>query len=402
MKKLLFVINTLGYGGAERALLSLLNALNPKEYQISLFVLTGQGELVHALPAYVEIVNADYADCSVLTKEGRRHLLRSVLRAGIGKGLFVKRAGYLLRNLWAMEKKGRIQGDKLCWRILAEGAPALKEEYDLAVAYLEGGATYYVADRVKAKKKAAFVHIAYAQAGYDRGLDLDCYRRIDHIFAVSDEVREHFLEVYPEYCQKVSVFHNMVDRNRICRLAEEGTGFTDDYSGIRILTVGRLTLQKRYDVAIEAMAGLKNASPIPIRRYVLGEGALRKQLERQIRHLGIENEFHLLGVKENPYPYVRECDLYVHATGFEGKSIAIQEAQVLGKPILAADCSGNREQIQQNVDGRLCPLDPESVCQEILWMIAHPEQCRAYGARAQQKTLYSTRGFDEFLGLMDS
>ena len=402
MKKLLFVINTLGYGGAERALLSLLNALNPKEYQISLFVLTGQGELVHALPAYVEIVNADYADCSVLTKEGRRHLLRSVLRAGIGKGLFVKRAGYLLRNLWAMEKKGRIQGDKLCWRILAEGAPALKEEYDLAVAYLEGGATYYVADRVKAKKKAAFVHIAYAQAGYDRGLDLDCYRRIDHIFTVSDEVREHFLEVYPEYCQKVSVFHNMVDRNRICRLAEEGTGFTDDYSGIRILTVGRLTLQKRYDVAIEAMAGLKNASPIPIRWYVLGEGALRKQLERQIRHLGIENEFHLLGVKENPYPYVRECDLYVHATGFEGKSIAIQEAQVLGKPILAADCSGNREQIQQNVDGRLCPLDPESVCQEILWMIAHPEQCRAYGARAQQKTLYSTRGFDEFLGLMDS
>ena len=402
MKKLLFVINTLGYGGAERALLSLLNALNPKEYQISLFVLTGQGELVHALPAYVEIVNADYADCSVLTKEGRRHLLRSVLRAGIGKGLFVKRAGYLLRNLWAMEKKGRIQGDKLCWRILAEGAPALKEEYDLAVAYLEGGATYYVADRVKAKKKAAFVHIAYAQAGYDRGLDLDCYRRIDHIFAVSDEVRQHFLEVYPEYCQKVSVFHNMVDRNRICRLAEEGTGFTDDYSGIRILTVGRLTLQKRYDVAIEAMARLKNASPIPIRWYVLGEGALREQLERQIRHLGIENEFHLLGVKENPYPYVRECDLYVHATGFEGKSIAIQEAQVLGKPILAADCSGNREQIQQNVDGRLCPLDPESVCQEILWMIAHPEQCRAYGARAQQKTLYSTRGFDEFLGLMDS
>ena len=402
MKKLLFVINTLGYGGAERALLSLLNALNPKEYQISLFVLTGQGELVHALPAYVEIVNADYADCSVLTKEGRRHLLRSVLRAGIGKGLFVKRAGYLLRNLWAMEKKGRIQGDKLCWRILAEGAPALKEEYDLAVVYLEGGATYYVADRVKAKKKAAFVHIAYAQAGYDRGLDLDCYRRIDHIFAVSDEVREHFLEVYPEYCQKVSVFHNMVDRNRIFRLAEEGTGFTDDYSGIRILTVGRLTLQKRYDVAIEAMAGLKNASPIPIRWYVLGEGALRKQLERQIRHLGIENEFHLLGVKENPYPYVRECDLYVHATGFEGKSIAIQEAQVLGKPILAADCSGNREQIQQNVDGRLCPLDPESVCQEILWMIAHPEQCRAYGARAQQKTLYSTRGFDEFLGLMNS
>lgn len=402
MKKLLFVINTLGYGGAERALLSLLDTLEPELFQISLFVLTGQGELVRELPDYVEIVNTDYTDCSVLTEEGRQYLLRSVLRAGIGKGLFVKRAGYLLRNLLAMGKKGHIQADKLCWRILAEGAPELNETYDLAVAYLEGGATYYVADRVTAKKKAAFVHIAYTHAGYNRGLDLDCYRRIDHIFAVSDEVRAYFLEVYPEYCQKVSVFHNMVDRNRICRLAEEGTGFSDDFSGIRILTVGRLTPQKRYDVAIEAMARLKKTSPIPVRWYVLGEGALREQLERQIRKLGIEKEFLLLGVRENPFPYLRECDLYVHATGFEGKSIAIQEAQVLGKPILAADCSGNREQIQQDVDGRLCPLDPDSVCQDILWMLAHPEQCRAYGAQAQKKNLYSTGGFEEFLGLMDT
>ena len=87
MKKLLFVINTLGYGGAERALLNLLGALDPAQYQISLFVLTGQGELIHELPAYVEILNADYIDCSVLTKAGSTHLLRCVLRAGIGKGL---------------------------------------------------------------------------------------------------------------------------------------------------------------------------------------------------------------------------------------------------------------------------------------------------------------------------
>ena len=95
MKKLLFVINTLGYGGAERALLSLLNALNPKEYQISLFVLTGQGELVHALPAYVETVNTDYRDCSVLTKEGRRHRLPS---STVKKGIFYDETPTLTRN----------------------------------------------------------------------------------------------------------------------------------------------------------------------------------------------------------------------------------------------------------------------------------------------------------------
>lgn len=402
MKKLLFVINTLGYGGAERALLNLLGALDPEQYQISLFVLTGQGELIHELPAYVGILNADYNDCSVLTKAGRTHLLRCVLRAGIGKGLLVKRARYLLKNLYRMCREKRIQADKLCWRILAEGAPAPEGEYDLAVAYLEGGATYYVADRVRAKKKAAFVHIDYAQAGYGKALDLDCYQRMDHIFTVSNEVKEHFLEVYPSYENKVSVFPNLVDQKRVCRLAEEGEGFSDAFHGVRILTVGRLTEQKRYDVAIDAMALLKKTSPVPVRWYVLGEGALREQLERQIQKLGLEKEFHLLGVKANPFPYYRGCDLYVHATGYEGKSIAIQEAQILGKPILATDCSGNREQIEPDVDGRLCRLDSQSVSDEILWMIAHPDRCKAYGQRARQKCLESSAGFDAFFALLGS
>lgn len=402
MKKLLFVINTLGYGGAERALLNLLGALDPAQYQISLFVLTGQGELIHELPAYVGILNADYNDCSVLTKAGRTHLLRCVLRAGIGKGLLVKRARYLLKNLYRMCREKRIQADKLCWRILAEGAPELNETYDLAVAYLEGGATYYVADRVRAKKKAAFVHIDYAQAGYGKALDLDCYQRMDHIFTVSNEVKEHFLDVYPSYENKVSVFPNLVDQKRVCRLAEEGEGFSDAFHGVRILTVGRLTEQKRYDVAIDAMALLKKTSPVPVRWYVLGEGALREQLERQIQKLGLEKEFHLLGVKANPFPYYRGCDLYVHATGYEGKSIAIQEAQILGKPILATDCSGNREQIEPDVDGRLCRLDSQSVSDEILWMIAHPDRCKAYGQRARQKSLDSSAGFDAFFALLGS
>ena len=400
MKKLLFVINTLGYGGAERAMLSLFEALSPDEYQISLFVLTGQGELIHERPSHVRLLNQEYRDCSVLTGEGRRALLKSVLRAGVRKGVFVKRAGYLLRNFGRMQKQKRIQADKLCWRILAEGAPIWEVEYDLAVAYLEGGATYYVADRVKAKKKVAFVHIDYGKAGYGRELDLDCYRKFHHIFAVSDEVKERFLEVYPEYGDKVSVFHNMVDRGRICRMAEEGDGFTDDFQGIRILTVGRLTGQKRYDVAIDAMADLKKKSKVPVRWYVLGEGELREQLTQKVQSLGLEGDFQFLGVKANPFPYYQQCDLYVHATGYEGKSIAIQEAQTLGKPILATDCSGNREQITQDVDGRMCPLNPQSVSEEILWMIEHPERCKAYGEQAQRRTLYSTRGFEEFQALI--
>ena len=166
------------------------------------------------------------------------------------------------------------------------------------------------------------------------------------------------------------------------------------------MTVGRLTQQKRYDIAIQAMALLKEKCSVPVRWYVLGEGELRESLRQQIKDAGVEQEFIFLGVKENPFPYYKNCDLYVHATGFEGKSIAIQEAQTLGKPILATDCSGNREQIAHDVDGRMCPLNPESVSEEIIWMIEHPEKCEAYGEQAKRKTFNSTTGFEAFQALI--
>ena len=90
-----------------------------------------------------------------------------------------------------------------------------------------------------------------------------------------------------------------------------------------------------------------------------------------------------------------------HATGYEGKSIAIQEAQTLGKPILATDCSGNREQIRDGIDGCLCQLIPEAVSEQLLWMIEHPEESRKYGKEAEKKVLYHTKGLEQFLALLD-
>ena len=399
MKKLLFIINTLGCGGAERAMLNLFSRLDSNKYEISLLVITGQGELRRELPENVRLINKKYKEVSVLTKKGRRLLTLSVLKAGIGKALFLRRAPYIIKNFLIMRKKGKIMPDKLLWRLLSDGAPKIQEEYDLAVAYLEGGATYYVADYVKAKKKAAFVHIDYEKAGYTRELDLDCYEKFDRIFTVSDEVKEHFLSVYPEYECKTSVFNNILNQERIKKMAEQGEGFNDGFKGLRILTVGRLTRQKRYDVAINAMKLMKDKIGVPIRWYVLGEGDLRQELEQQIKSAGLENDFILMGVKENPYPYYKGCDFYVHATEFEGKSIALQEAQVLGKPILATDCSGNREQIENGTDGILCELDSGQVCEKLLYMINNPEKCKGYGEKAKQRVLCNTKGFDEFIAM---
>jgi glycosyltransferase involved in cell wall biosynthesis len=201
---------------------------------------------------------------------------------------------------------------------------------------------------------------------------------------VSDEVKASFLAVYPELKRRTHVFHNLLNEERIRKLSRDGDGFSDGYEGFRILTVGRLVPQKGYDFAIQVMEQLKQTG-VPVRWYVLGEGPLRKQLEKQIDQLDLKEDFILAGAKENPYPYFAGADLYANLSRFEGKSIAIQEAQILGIPVIAADSSGNREQIVNGVDGVLCEPDLETVRDEILRLIRNRGLRMRYAGQARSR-----------------
>ena len=131
---------------------------------------------------------------------------------------------------------------------------------------------------------------------------------------------------------------------------------------------------------------------VEARWYVLGEGDQRDKLERLIAASQLEERFYLLGAVDNPYPYLQQADLYVHASGFEGKSIAIQEAQILGKAILVSDCNGNREQVVSGADGEICPLSAEAVSAAIRRMLSDEELCRRYGQAAALKMAEDSSG----------
>lgn len=372
MKKILIVINTLGHAGAEAALLELLEQLTlltepesgARAFQTDLFVLTGQGEMAKKLPPSVRLLNKSYDDSPVLSGEGRSRLKRTVLRACFRRACGLKLIPYMAGNALRMMKTGGLLPDKLLWRLLSDSADRFDEAYDLAVSYLEGGSAYYVADHVKAEKKAAFIHVDYSRAGYTRRLDKDCYLKFDRVFPVSGEVKKAFLEIYPECAGRTEVFHNMLNREKILQKAALPGGFSDAFDGYRILTVGRLERQKAFEISIDAMKLLKERG-LNARWYVLGEGSERKALAERLERLGLSDDFLLLGAVENPYPYMAQADVYVHASRFEGKSIAIQEAQIIGKPILVSDCSGNREQVRDGEDGRMCRLDAGAIADHI-------------------------------------
>ena len=390
-KKVLFVINTLGRAGAETAMITLMKRLLSGEYEgiydISLIVITSQGEMIDSIPKGIRVLGKGHHKAAVLDATGRKMLRKTCTKALLKDAWIFRHFPYFAGNTLSMMTKGSVKPDKLMWRALSDAVDVKNEHYDLAVAFLEGGAAYFVADHVNADKKAAFIHVDYIKAGYNRQLDLDCYDQMDRIFTVSDEVRESFLKMYPEYGNKTEVFHNLIDRDRIISMSKTGTGFKDGFKGKRIVTVSRLTDQKALDVSIDAMKLIVDRLKTmpdrePVRWYVFGEGNRRSFLTECIRKNGLEECFFLCGSTANPYPYMAQTDIYVHATGFEGKSIAIQEAKILGKAVIASDCSGNREQIRNEEDGLLVPFNAEAVSEAVLKLIYDDALIKKYGANA--------------------
>ena len=382
MKKILFVINTLGLAGAERALLALLETIPKEEYEISLYVLLDQGELRNEIPEHVRLMNGSLDETPIHSPEGLKKVKKTAVSRMFQKGRFIRYIPYLTVHGLHMLFKGGFRFDRLLWQAVADGGLRIDEHFDIAVAYIEGGSAYFVDRFVHADRKIGFIHVDYVKAGYSVSLDRNCYSRFDKIFAVSGEVMDSFLKVYPGLKDRTGVFENVINAEKIRRASEEPGGFDDGYDGIRILTVGRLNEQKGYPNSIEAMKILKDHG-VKARWYVLGEGDKRGELTALITRLGLTEDFLLPGNRSNPYPYFRQCDLYVHCSRFEGKSIAVREAKILGCTVVVSDSNGNREQIRDHVDGRVIDPAPETIAATIEELINNREERIRYAENAR-------------------
>ena len=252
---------------------------------------------------------------------------------------------------------------------------------------------------MNADKKAAFIHVNYIEAGYTRKLDKEVYKSLDRIFTVSEDVKISFLNVYPECREKTSVFENIIDREYVLNKADEEGGFDDEFDGKRILTIARLTAQKATDISVESMKILaKNGENV--RWYVLGDGDLRKRIKKLIDKYGLKDKFILLGVKDNPFTYLKQCDIYVHATKFEGKSMAIREAQILGKPIIVSDCNSNIELVKDNEDALVSGLNPSDISEKITSLLHDESLCEKLGLNAANRFAQSDDSIKELLSLI--
>ena len=374
-KKILFVINTMGRAGAEKCLLSMLKYMDMEKYEISLFSIINRGEMFQYVPEGVKVLNEDPCTESVLNKKAKKELAKLILKNGCKNGYFLKEAGYLWEMAAYQRKHTGLDFKKLFWKLLSDHAPKQEETYDLAVAYIQGAATYYVMDHVNAKKKVAFLHNEFIDSGYCPKLEEMYYEKADAIYCVSRSICTHFAEVYPKMAGKMEVFYNLLDMEEIQEKAFKtqdlsplflrGLQERKEKNKILLLTAARIAPVKAYDLAVPALS-LVRKQGYDVIWYVLGEGPEKENVERLIRENELEDSFILLGAADNPYPYIAACDIYVQATRYEGCCTSISEAVILKRPVIASDCAGNKEQLNRYETGILVELTPEKIAEGII------------------------------------
>lgn len=346
MKRIVFVIESLSCGGAEKSLITLLQNLDYKKYNVDLLLLFDKGDFYKFVPHEVNITFLDLISNLPFYED------------------LYKRILFYCRKKFNLKEK--YHPSQLFWKTYKNNTYVFQKNYDVAIAYNQGFATYFVANNISSKKKYSWLNTDYKKAGYNIYFDYKFYKKFNHVICVSKENENSFLNELNKLNEKIetSVIKDITDDILIKKMSLEGNGFEEQKDIIKLLTVGRLAVAKNYNLAIEACKILTEKRK-NIKWFVVGEGVKRKELEMLIEKYNLNDNFQLLGLKENPYPYIRTCDLYVQTSLFEGLPLTLREAAILTKPIVTTNFPSAYKIIDNNNTGLICEMTAQEVANAI-------------------------------------
>ncbi|MBQ8622048.1 MAG: glycosyltransferase [Oscillospiraceae bacterium] len=369
-KKILIVSHAMELGGVERSLLGLLDAFDLEKVEVDLFLLRHQGELLDAIPEGINLLPAIPA-YTVLARP-----MKDTLREGHVLLTAARLAGNICAKLYAKMHLHTDSGVALDYshKFTCPFMPRIQpeKEYDLAVSFLTPH--YFVARKVAAKKKLAWIHTDYGTVQVDIPSETKMWGAYDYIASISDAVSESFLSVFPSLREKLILIENILPARLIMQQAKELIPRSETLAnGVRLLSVGRYCTAKNFDNVPNICARLIQ-SGLDLYWYIIGFGGSEELIRRKIREAGMEDRVILLGKKENPYPYIKDCDLYVQPSRYEGKCVAVREAQVLGKPVVITNYATSASQLEDGVDGMIVPMDNVGCAEGIAALLRNPER----------------------------
>ncbi|MEQ2775236.1 glycosyltransferase [[Clostridium] innocuum] len=314
-KKVLFSITNLIGGGAEKILLDTVKAMDKTKYDVHVFSLLNEGIYIEEIKKYATYFYA-------FNLEVYPERLRNYIR-------------FLFLRYIKFTKKEKL------YKKYIHG------EYDYEIAFLEGPVTKLIAGSKLKTRKYAWVHVDLIKLPdsnkYYRSKEeaTECYNSYHKILCVSSDVKTSFLKIYDMDKEKVQVQLNVLDTNKILNSIKDVTEYKEQ-TPLNLITVGRLSPQKGYDRLLKCCVRLKEDN-LPFKLKIVGTGLLKDTYQRFIDDHKLNDYVELTGFIDNPYPLLKEADLFVCSSLTEGFSTVVSEAIFLGTPVLTTDCAGMKD-----------------------------------------------------------
>lgn len=342
-KEVLFLIDSLTCGGAEKSLISLLPLLDYSKNDVDLMMVNRGGVFEQYIPKEVNVVT--------FPEQGGLLFSLCQLLFSILLRIFPHRHGAELR-----------------WTAMGKAYKGVNKEYDVAIAYQQGFPTYYIAEKVKAKKKIAWVNADITKVGYKASFNRPFYDKMDYVCPVSDRLCDILKSSDFVDNSKLYTVYDIINPSLVHKMADIPISNESLSESFTLSTVGRMVALKGYDMAVEAARILKEKG-LKFRWIFVGDGGERDAVEQLIEKYGLENNITLWGMQPNPYPYMKACDIYVQCSRFEGFGLTIAEAKILGKPVVSTDFDVVHDQLTHEYNGLIADMTPESIAENILRLI---------------------------------
>lgn len=359
MKKILVVTTNLDLGGITTFVVNLVNFLANEGYKVTLMYTNDQKKIINRISPSIELVKY-----STLSK--KEIVFKALLKGFLFDLLKVK-----FRN---HSKISPISSTQKIHYINAIHSPKNTNAYDIAISSAEFFCNNYVALNTNAKRKIGWIHPDYESLNVDVTFDRKTLDLLDIIVTVSKDCKKALLRKIPDYKKKVLMVQNILDHKSIIERSKDSVeDFDFNFKGLNIVTVCRLdNSSKRVDRAITACKYLLD-NKINIKWYLIGEGKDKEELEKKVVNLGIQEHFIMLGARSNPYPYIKNADLFILTSQYEGKPIVVNEALILKCPVIVTNYKSAKEQLPSEF-GQVISNNDDLVSGELLQIICDKEK----------------------------
>ena len=358
-RKVLFVIHQLNHGGVQKSLIAALNALNYEENEVTLYIRKNRVQLLDEVNSNVQ---------KIIINEDQTHYYRKQYMIYLS---VCKKINGLLGN---KQKCNDIQSKIVSYlnesqmKYEQEHYFSVKEEYDVAVSYIQGYTAKFVAEHINAKKKIMFFH---GSTDENHELHEEIMPKFDDIAGVNENVQKILEQLYPSVADKMTYIENYVDAEEI-REKAKAFNVEKEQNKLILCSCGRITPVKGFDLAVETAKELHNAG-IDFLWYFVGDGSERKKIESLIEQYYLKNNIVITGMQENPYPYIASCDIYVQPSYEEAQPLSIIEAMILNKTVISTATVGGKTLITEGVNGILSEIKAEAVSEAISYVMNNKE-----------------------------